>query len=527
MQPLPATLSGALQAAAAKWPDKPFLRDGSTVVTFAQLREASDLVACGLLRRGILPGDRIAIASTNRAEWAYLFFAAAKIGLPVVALSVRYRELELDHMLNQAQVRLVVTPTEADGFDFVSFYESFRRRVPTLEHVVFLDGAGFAGATSFEDLATTEIDRSALAAAAGPVEADSPMLIAFTSGTTGVPKGAVLTHRNLLTTVSSMVELLGLDDRDTFVGSLPLSHVGGIICGPLGALLSGSELVLMSAFTSDGALRIIDSNRATVFFGAPTMYATMLDRAGGYDISSLRHAIIGTSNAPPALCERIAAALPAARLSNIYGLTESSGFSVATRSGDDLATIARTIGVPMDHVEARVVNADGLPVQPGEAGELQIRGAGVCDGYWQAPEETAATFLPGGWLATGDAVSPEPNGHLALRGRIKEMFIRGGFNVYPVEIENLLTTHPAVAVVAGIGVPDPVLGEVGRYYVVAAPAGDAPEPDVLKLFCRDRVADYKVPDQIVLVEELPLTAIGKIDKRALKRRAAEEAQHPR
>jgi acyl-CoA synthetase (AMP-forming)/AMP-acid ligase II len=520
MQPLPDTMSGALEAAAARWPDKPFLRDGSSVVTFAELRDTSDLVACGLMQRGIQPGDRIAIASPNRVEWAYLFFAAAKIGLPVVALSTRYREHELDHMLNQAKVRLLVSPTEADGFDLVSFYESFRPRVPSLEHVVFLDGAGFADTVSFEDLAASEVDRAALDAAADEVKANDPALIAFTSGTTGVPKGATLTHRNLLTTVGSMVELLGLDDRDTFVGSLPVSHVGGIICGPLGALLSGAELVLMSAFTPEGALRIIDGNNATVFFGAPTMYTMMLDRSKGYDITSLRHAIIGTSNAPPAVCERIAAAFPAAQLSNIYGLTEASGFAVATRRDDDLATIARTIGVPMDHVEARVVDSAGQPVKPGEAGELQLRGVGICDGYWQAPEETSAAFLPGGWLATGDAVSPEPDGHLALRGRIKEMFIRGGFNVYPVEIENVLTTHPGVTVVAGIGVPDPVLGEIGRYYVVPSPGADLLAAEELKAFCRDRVADYKVPDQLVLVDELPLTAIGKIDKRALKERAA-------
>jgi acyl-CoA synthetase (AMP-forming)/AMP-acid ligase II len=522
MQPRPDTLSGALEAAAAKWPDKPFLRDESTVVTFAQLRKASDLVACGLLKRGIRPGDRIAIASTNRVEWAYLFFAAAKLGLPVVALSTRYRELELDHMLNQAQVRLVVTPTEADGFDFVSFYESFRARVPRVEHVAFLDGASLTGVTDFEELAASEVDRAALDVAADHAKPDSSALIAFTSGTTGVPKGASLTHRNLLTTVGSMVELLALDERDTFVGSLPVSHVGGIICGPLGALLSGAELVLMPAFTPDGALRIIDGNRATVFFGSPTMYTMMLDRADGYDFTSLRHAIIGTSNAPPALCERIAAALPTARLTNIYGLTEASGFAVATRPDDDLATIARTIGVPMDHVEARVVDSEGQQVKPGEVGELQLRGPGICDGYWQAPEESA-TFLPGGWLATGDAVSPEPDGHLTIRGRIKEMFIRGGFNVYPVEIENLLATHPAVAAVAGVGVPHPVLGEVGRYYVVPAPGGDTPEPEELKLFCRDRVANYKLPDQVVLIDELPLTAIGKIDKRELKQRAADDA----
>jgi acyl-CoA synthetase (AMP-forming)/AMP-acid ligase II len=520
MQPPSDTLSDALCAAAERWPDKPFLRDGSTVVTFSQLQEGSDRVACGLLNRGIRPLDRIAIATPNCVEWAYMFFAAAKLALPVVAVSTRYREQELAHMLNKAQVRLVLTSIESDGFDFVSFYDGFRASVPSLEHVVFQGGAGFDGSVAFTELAAAEVDREALAEAAEQVKPDSPALIAFTSGTTGEPKGATLTSRNLLTTVGAMVELLRLD-QETFVGSLPVSHVGGIICGPLAALLSGSELVLMAAFTPKGALEIIDRNRANVFFGAPTMYSLMLDRADGYDITSLRHVIIGTSNAPPALCRRIAAALPSARLTNCYGLTEASGFALATGADDGLDIVARTIGKPMPHVDARVVNSEGQPVQDGEAGELQLRGDGICNGYWDAPEQTAATFLPGGWLATGDAVSREPDGHLVLRGRIKEMFIRGGFNIYPVEVENLLNTHPCVASVAGIGVPDPVLGEIGRYYVVPKP-GATMEPDELQQFCRDKIADYKVPDQVVLVAALPLTAIGKIDKRALKLRGEAE-----
>jgi acyl-CoA synthetase (AMP-forming)/AMP-acid ligase II len=515
-----ASLSHALALAAEKWPDRPFIRDGESVVTFAQLREDSARVAAGLLALGIRPGDRIAVATPNRLEWAQVFFASATIGVVVVALSVRYRERELDHMLNHAGVRGVITVSEADGYDFVSFYETFRRQVPTLEHLVFLDHAGSIGSLTFDALAV-EGGEPEVEDLARQVEPDWPALLCYTSGTTGVPKAAVVSHGNLLATVQAMVDWLALSG-DVFVGSLPLSHVGGITCGPLGALLSGSELVLMPSFTPDGALRIIDHHRATVFFGAPTMYSMMLDRAAGYAIASLRHVIIGTSNAPPALCDRIAAVLPQARLTNIYGLTEASGFAVATRAEDDLMTIARTIGVPMPHVEARVVAPGGEPVRSGEAGELQLRGPGVCGGYWQAPEETSATFLPGGWCATGDLVAQDLDGHLVLRGRLKEMFIRGGFNIYPIELENLLATHPAVATVAGIGVPDPVLGEIGRYYVVLRPHAAAPDPEELRRFCRDRVADYKVPDQVVLVDALPLTAVGKIDKRTLKERARPE-----
>lgn len=511
----PNTLSGALEAAAERWGSKPFLRHGDTTTTYAELRDESNRIAAGLLARGLRPGDRIAISCQNRVEWVSLFFAAMKLGLPVVLLSTRYREVELRHMLNHAEVRMVVTANEADGFDFATFYESFREETPSLGDIVFLDGPAFEGSLHFSELAA-EVDGEALNAAAGPVSPETPAVIAYTSGTTGTPKGASLTNRNLLTTVQSMTTLLSINDQDVFVGSLPLSHVGGVICGPLGTLLGGAELVLLPVFTPVGALEITDRDKATVFFGAPTMYSLILDRADGYNISTLRHIVIGTSNAPPALCERIVKALPNAQLWNIYGLTEASGFAIATRPDDDLNIIMTTIGAPMSHVEARVVDESGTPVSAGGVGELQLRGDGICDGYWCSPEETAASFLPGGWLATGDAVELRTDGYLSIRGRVKEMFTRGGFNVYPVEIENLLATHPGVAIAAGIGVPDPVLGEVGRYFIVPQEGAARPDPDELKALCRDRVADYKVPDQIVLVDALPLTPLGKINKRALK-----------
>ncbi|MUL74503.1 class I adenylate-forming enzyme family protein [Mycolicibacterium sp. CBMA 226] len=517
------TLAGALDNAAEKWGTKPFIRHGTDTTSYAELRDESNRIAAGLLARGLRPGDRIAIASQNRIEWLSMFFAAMKIGLPVVLLSTRYRDVELRYMLNHAEVRMVVTANEADGFDFVAFYDSLRKETSSLTDIVFLDGPGFEGSVQFGELAT-EIDKSNLEGAAEAVTPSSPAVIAYTSGTTGTPKGASLTNRNLLTTVESMTNLLGINERDVFVGSLPLSHVGGVICGPLGTLLGGAELVLLPVFHPVGALEIVDQAKATVFFGAPTMYSLMLDRADGYDITTLRHIVIGTSNAPPALCERIVTALPKAQLWNIYGLTEASGFAIATRAEDDLQTIMTTIGAPMGHVEARVVDESGAPVGAGEVGELQLRGAGVCDGYWRSPEQTAASFLPGGWLATGDAVELRSDGYFSIRGRVKEMFTRGGFNVYPVEIENLLATHSGVAMAAGIGVPDPVLGEVGRYFVVAQDGEPEPTPEELKALCRNRVADYKIPDQIILVDALPLTPLGKINKRALKELEIDESQ---
>lgn len=512
------TLAQALDAAARTWPDKPFLRAGEEAVTFGQLDRVSDRVASGLLAYGIRPGDRVAVAGPNQPEWLYLFFAAAKIGAPVVTLNVRYRERELDHMLNQSAARLLLTPKAAGDFDFAAFYESFRHRVPSLDHVVFLDGPGFPGSSSFDDLAG-DVDRDGLAAAASSTNGADPAVILYTSGTTGAPKGATLTHDSIRAAAAAQAAHLGTDDTDSYLGTMPFNHVGGITCTITAALLCGAEVALMPAFTPDDALRIIDRHRVTVAAGVPTMYALMLPRADAYDLTSVRYAVVGGSNADPALCERIAATFPNARLSNLYGLSETSGACVLSRADDELATVSRTLGVPIGGFQVRVVGPDGQPVPRGEDGELQVRGECVCAGYWRLPDETAATFLPGGWLATGDVVAHEPDGHLVLRGRTKEMYLRGGYNVYPVEVENVLTGHPGVAMAAGIGVPDPVLGEKGRYYVVPRPGADRPAPDDLRRYCGDRLADYKVPDQVVIVDELPLTPSGKVAKTVLKDRA--------
>ena len=239
--------------------------------------------------------------------------------------------------------------------------------------------------------------------------------------------------------------------------------------------------------------------------------------ANPVDVDSLRQVIVGGSILDPSLAEQVAAAWPDAQLVNLYGLSESSGASVLSAPGDDLDMVTRSIGVVIGDFEGRVVDESGNPVAPGIVGELQLRGACVAAGYWEMPEETAETFLPGGWLATGDMVEAEADGHLAVRGRKKELYIQGGFNVYPAEVEAVLGTHPAVALAAGFGVPDPVYGEVGAYVVVPRP-GAAVDPDELRSWCAARLADYKVPRYVTVAPEVPLTPAGKVAKAELRRR---------
>lgn len=511
------TVGAALRDAAAG--GGTFLYDGDDTITYPAFHELADRVASGLLARGVGRGDRVGLLGLNTPQWLAVFFGAARIGAVVVPLSVRYREAELAYMLGQSGARTVVAADAAGGFDFAAFFDGFRPRVPGVRDHVFF-GTGFPGAGTFDDLVAAPPDPAALAAARDAVTPGDPLLILYTSGTTGRPKGAVITHGSLLASASAQAAHLGMDDRDVLLGHLPFNHVGGITCTITAALVAGSAVALLPAFGPDAALRAVERHRVTLLSAVPTMFTLMLGHASlaERDVSSVRTCVAGGSNVEPALGEEIRRAFPGAALFGLYGLSESSGACVLSGTDDDPGTVARTLGVPIGGFEARTVGADGAVLPAGETGELQIRGGCVAAGYWDMPEETAEAFLPGGWLATGDMALLEPDGHVVLRGRKKEMYIQGGFNVYPVEIENVLGAHPKVAMVAGFGVPDDVLGEVGCCYVVPRPDGAPPTADELAAWCRERLADYKVPRRFVITAEVPLTPVGKIHKALLRER---------
>ncbi|MFF5260917.1 class I adenylate-forming enzyme family protein [Actinomadura viridis] len=511
------TVGAALEDATAR--DKAFLYDGDDTITFTGFDELADRVAGGLLARGIRRGDRIGLLGLNTPQWLAAFFGAARIGAVVVPLNVRYRERELSYMLGQSGARAVICVDAVPDFDFAAFFEGFRPELPGVSDYVFF-GTGFAGSTSFDELAGAPADPEALAEARAAVEPGDPLMILYTSGTTGRPKGAMITHRSILASASAQAAHCAMDDGDVLLGHLPFNHVGGITCTVMAALVSGGSVALLPAFGPDAALRAIERHRVTFLGAVPTMYVLMLGHKdfADRDVSSVRICTAGGSNVEPALGEAIRRGFPGASLYGLYGLSESSGACVLSAPDDGPETVSRTLGVMIGDFEARVAGPDGAVLPPGETGELQVRGGCVAAGYWEMPEETAEVFLPDGWLATGDMVAMEPDGHLVLRGRKKEMYIQGGFNVYPVEIENILATHPKVAMVGGIGVPDEVLGEVGRFYVVPPPGAEPPTAEELTAYCRERLADYKVPRQFVVTDEVPLTPVGKIHKALLKER---------
>ncbi|MFA1540569.1 class I adenylate-forming enzyme family protein [Actinomadura monticuli] len=503
------TVGAALADAAAR--DKAFLYDGDGALTFTEFDELVDRVAGGLLARGIGRGDRIGLLGLNTPQWLAVFYGAARIGAVIVPLNVRYREQELSYMLGQSGARMVISVDAIPDFDFAAFFAKFRPQAPGVTDYLFF-GA------DFDALAAAPADPAGLEAARDAVTADDPLMILYTSGTTGRPKGAVITHGGILASARAQADHFAMTDADVLLGHLPFNHVGGITCTIMAALVSGGSVALLPAFSPDGALRAVERHRVTFLGAVPTMYVLMLGRPdfADHDVSSVRLCMAGGSNVEPALAESIRRAFPGAPLYGLYGLSESSGACVLSPVDDDAETVSRTLGAVIGDFEARVTGPDGALLPPGETGELQIRGGCVAAGYWDMPEETAEVFLPDGWLATGDMVEMEPDGHLVLRGRKKEMYIQGGFNVYPVEIENVLTGHPGVAMAAGIGVPDEVLGEVGRCYVVPSPGAEPPTEEELTAYCRERLADYKVPRRFVITAEVPLTPVGKIHKARLK-----------
>jgi acyl-CoA synthetase (AMP-forming)/AMP-acid ligase II len=510
------TLHGLLDVRAAEHGDRDFVVVvGGGRHSFAAVAALGRRVATGLTSLGVGPGDRVAVAAPNGIEWLGVLFGAARLGAVVVTLSTRYRERELDVMLNDSGAKVLVCPAQVPGFDLAGFLDGFRPRIPTVEHVVFVGGAGSPGGRTFDELAAADpaVDEPR---GVGVTGAD-PAVILYTSGTTGTPKGAVLTHAGLLASARAQADHFASGPTTRSVSSMPLNHVGGLTCSLLSLLVAGGCWIMLPTFSPAATLAAVAGHGATDLSGVPTMWVLMLDHlaAEPVDLSSVRRAVVGGSALDPDLGRRILEAVPGARLTNLYGLSETSGAVIVSAAEDDLPTVTRSIGVPIGDVAVRVVAADGTELPAGAVGELHVRTASAAAGYWRRPEASADTFLPGGWVATGDVVEVDPDGHVVLRGRVKEMWIQGGYNVYPAEVEAVLTLHPDVTVAAGIGIPDAVLGEVGKYFVIPRP-GAVPDVGELSAWCAARLASYKVPRQIVLVDDLPLTPAGKVAKAALR-----------
>ena len=515
------TIPGACRLAAQADPDATFLIADGRRYSYGYVEDEAARVAAGLRERGIETGDRVALAATNRLEWIVSWLAITRLGAIVVTLNVAYREREFVHMLTQSGAKILLCLERDAGFEFRPFIESIRPRIQAVLNVLFIgDAPREAGdpAGAPDDWATLRASAPLPEIAA---ESEQPAMILYTSGTTGLPKGAVLTHRSLLSSARAQAEHVDFSSADVALGQMPLTHVGGTTCTVLTAMICGGQVALIPKFSPTVAVDAISELGLTVLIGVPTMYALTMThpRFAEIDTSQVRVCIIGGSNVEPALGKRVIAAFGNARLANIYGLSETSGGCIMSARGEELEALTTTLGVPIRDFEVRIdPSGDGTAAEPGVDGELLVRGGCVAAGYWQNPEATASTFPSDGWLRTGDMALVRDDGRVVLRGRKKEMYVRGGYNVYPAEIENVIAQDPSVAGCAVVGVPDRLHGEVGVAFVVpSGPGGVTPEAILAR--CREQLAAYKLPSRVEIVEELPLTPSGKVRKPDLQQLA--------
>ncbi|MEA3471590.1 MAG: AMP-binding protein [Thermodesulfobacteriota bacterium] len=513
----PQTVWKALNEAVKEMPDQRMYIFQSEEITFKDVDDASDHIASGLLKMGFKKGDRIGIIAHNQPEWIYTYFAAAKIGAVLVALNVRYRDTELKYMLNQSETRALVSLAASADFDYVNFLESFRTEIPTVTDFIFIGDNVPSDSIDFNSLMEAPVDYEVLDKAKQSVTPDDLLIIIYTSGTTGMPKGAAISHKSQLASAIAQAEHAKVSNEDCMLIIVPLNHVGGITCAVLSSLIGRATGILIPQPDIADIIKQAAIYKPNIYGGVPTLYSIlfMYEDFLSLDMSNVRIAISGGSNAEPSLLTQIKDVFPNAMIMNLYGLSETSGAVVLSPWDSDFETTVRSIGKPIGNFEIKIVDTEENEVGERETGELCFRGDAVCRGYFQMPEETAETFDSEGWLHTGDMGYIDEKGYIVLRGRKKEMYLQGGYNVYPVEVENLLATHPKILMVAGIGIPDPVLGEVGRYYIIPQPGTD-PTEDELKTYCGEHLADYKIPKHIIFRESLPLTPVGKVMKLKLK-----------
>ena len=505
------TIGTNLERAAAAYGDREALVDvpSGRRWTYREFNADVDRLALGLMRDGIRVGDRIGIWSPNRPEWTLLQYATGKIGAVLVNINPAYRTRELAYALKQSGIRMLVSAREFKTSDYAGMIEEVRGDCPDLRTVVLL------GSPEWERLAAYEGDPAELAARGAELSADDPINIQYTSGTTGFPKGATLSHHNILNNGFFVGELCGYSEADRVVIPVPFYHCFGMVMGNLGATTHGACMVIPAeGFDPAATLRAVHQERGTSLYGVPTMFIAELGLPdfSAYDLSSLRTGIMAGSPCPAEVMKRVIAEMNMAEVTICYGMTETSPVSTQTRADDDLDRRVSTVGRVHPNLEIKVVDpATGRTVPAGEPGELCTRGYSVMLGYWNEPDKTAEAIDAARWMHTGDLATMDEAGYLSIVGRIKDLVIRGGENVYPREVEEFLYTHPDVEDVQVIGVPDPKYGEELCAWVKLRP-GQTLTEDALREFCRGQLAHYKVPRYVRFTEDFPMTVTGKIQK---------------
>jgi fatty-acyl-CoA synthase len=523
------SVAQALEARAAEHPDRTFIIFGDRRYTYGQVEARSTSLAAALHELGIEPRDRIALDLPNWPEFVISMFAAAKLGAIIVPLNPRYTVPELQYMLRHSEAAVVISAENFGGTDYLQLFEGFLTSLPDLQYLVTVGEADLwydDRIYQFEDLVSSGAGRALPAHEVDP--AQDGFAILYTSGTMGKPKGVSLTHRNLLSVAEATVAAVALGPEDVVFGVTTIFHVFGLGPGILGTMLAGGTLVLQEQFQPAEALGLIERHRVTVHYGVPTVFITELrdPDLARRDLSSLRVGITAGAPITDDLARRIRADL-CPNLQVAYSLTETASTVALTRPDDPVEKQIFTVGRPLPGVEVRVLDLDGSILPEESLGEIALRGPGIMKGYYRQPGETSQVFDGDGFFLTGDLGMIDEEGYIHIVGRRKELIIRGGFNVYPREVEDRLHAHPAVLDVAVVGLPHDVLGELVCACVVPV-EGAIITGEEIKEWCRDALADYKIPDLVRFFDSFPQTGSGKVRRVELARivSAEESSRRP-
>lgn len=516
------SVADVISSVAAEQPRHPCLILGDRRYTYGQVEAYSGALAAALRELGVEKGDRIALNLPNWPEFIISMFAAARLGATIIPLNPKYTTPELQYMLRHSEAAVCVTAETWEGVDYLSRFEGFLHALPELQYILAVGEEDLwydDRIYQFEDLVSAGEGRPLPGVEINP---DDPFAIVYTSGTMGKPKGVTLSHTNLLTTAFASAEALELVPEDIVFGVTSLFNVFGLAPGVLGTIAAGATLVLQEDSDPDRVLEILEDQRVTVYHGVPTSFILDLHAPdlGEYDLSSLRTGIVAGAPVAVELVERIREEM-VPRIHIAYGLTETGSTLSITRRDDPPAVAATTVGRPLEGTIVKVLDFDGTPLPVESIGEIAVRGPGVMQGYYRQPGETAQVFTEDGFFLTGDLGMVDEEGYLHVVGRRKEIIIRGGFNVYPREVEDRLHAHPAVLDVAVVGLPHEVLGEVACACIVLV-EGAIVTGEEIKDFCREVLADYKVPDLVRFLDSFPMTGSGKVRRVELARMISAE-----
>ena len=525
------TIGGFFDGVAETYPDSQalILRHQGVEWTYAELQRRVDQLASGLLALGIVPGDRVGIWGPNSAEWVLTQLATAKLGAIMVCINPAYRLYELEYALNKVECKALITDESFKTSDYLGMLNTLApeleycapgalasTKLPNLKHVIRMGSSSSAGMHNFDQICelATDADRAALLGLQTQLKPDDAINIQFTSGTTGNPKGATLSHCNILNNGYLTGEAMRLTPADKLCIPVPLYHCFGMVLAVLACVSHGATMVFPGeAFDPQQTLQTVQDERCTALHGVPTMFITELDHPNfsKFDLSSLRTGIMAGAPCPIEVMKRVISEMHMRDILIAYGQTELSPINNITLPDDSLERRTETVGRAMPWVEIKVIDEAGHVVPVGEKGEICTRGYSVMRGYWNDPEKTAETIDAAGWLHSGDIATMDACGYVRIVGRIKDMIIRGGENVYPREVEEFLYQHPAISEVQVFGIPDKKMGEEVCAWVQLN-EGATLTADDIKAFCKDQITHFKIPRHIRFVSEYPMTVTGKIQK---------------